>query len=637
MGPRRATTADAATIALPHRGPKVNNSMTSSRRTFLKTGTAVALATLAKSRKSVGLAGNEPAISPRLSQFGYGDVQLLDGPLRQQFDTNHAFYLALDEDSLLKPYRQRAGLAAPGEDMGGWYSWAAEFKGDDNGFVPGHAFGQYLSGLSRAYAATGDRPTQQKVQRLVRGFAPAISSHFWDDYRLPAYTYDKISIGMIDAHEFAGDAQALKVLDAALDSVLPHLPPRGLSRAEQYARPHKDESFCWDEPYTLPENLFLAWQRGAGGRYRDLAIRFLADDWYFNPLAAGQNVLPGKHAYSHVNAMSSAMQAYFVLGSEKYLRAAQNGFDFVCNTQSFATGGWGPDEAFREPGSGEIGESLTKTHSSFETPCGSYAHFKITRYLLCVTRDSRYGDSMEKVLYNTILGAKSIRKDGHGFYYSDYNNDGFKSYHPNKWTCCTGTFPQITADYGISAYFHDGDGVYVNLYVPSQVTWMRAGKRIELKQLTNYPHQPASQVEISAASPSAFPVYLRIPVWAGPKTAVTVNGKRVTGDPEPGKFMRLDRTWKNGDRIEIEFDMPTALEAVDPQHPDLLAPVHGPLALFSVGEIPPRITKQEMLAVKQVSTGATDWQAKTASGVLALRPFASIQDEHYRLYLKLGS
>ena len=101
------------------------------------------------------------------------------------------------------------------------------------------------------------------------------------------------------------------------------MPPEALSRAEQYARPHPDESFCWDEPYTLPENLFLAWQRGAGSRYRDLAMRFLADDWYLDPLAAGQNVLPGKHAYSHVNAMSSAMQAYLMLGSEKHLRAAQ--------------------------------------------------------------------------------------------------------------------------------------------------------------------------------------------------------------------------------------------------------------------------------------------------------------------------
>jgi hypothetical protein len=611
--------------------------MAQSRRTFLKTGAALGAAALVRPYDAFAASENASAIAPPLSQFGYGDVELLEGPMSEQFDRNHAFYQTLDEDSLLKPFRQRAGLAAPGEEMGGWYSWAPLSDIDarpNNGFAPGHSFGQYLSGLSRYYAATGDRATQEKVHRLVRGFAPAITPHFWDDNRFPAYTYDKISVGMIDAHELAGDTQAFKALDAALDSVMPHLPPRALSRAEQYARPHRDESFCWDEPYTLPENFFLAWQRGAGSRYRDLAIRYLADDWYWDPLASGQNVLPGKHAYSHVNAMSSAMQAYFVLGSEKHLRAARNGFDFV-RAQSFATGGWGPNEEFRQPGSGEIGESLTKTHSSFETPCGSYAHFKITRYLLRATKDSRYGDSMERVLYNCVLGAKPIEKDGHGFYYSDYNNDGSKVYHPYKWQCCTGTFSQVTADYGISSYFSDGQGIYVNLFVPSKVKWIRSGERIALAQLTNYPHDPATQIKIALVSPTAFPVYLRIPAWAGPKTTIAVNGKRVMAGTVPGKFAKVERTWMNGDRIEVEFDIPTVLESVDPQHPNLMAAVHGPLALFAVGEIPASVSRSELLAVKQVASESTDWQAKTSTGKLTMRPFTAIKDEHYRLYLNV--
>lgn len=611
--------------------------MTQSRRSFLKRGAGAALASTLAARFAFA-AGARP--DRPLLQFGYGDVELLEGPLRQQFDTNHSFYTGLDEDRLLKPYRQRAGLPAPGDDMGGWYSWAPLgdiSKPGDNGFAPGHSFGQYLSGLSRDYAVSGDKATRAKVHRLVRNFAPAISEHFWDGNRFPAYTYDKISIGLLDAHEFAQAPGALKALDLALDSVSAHLPPRGLSRDEQYARPHTDESFCWDEPYTLPENQFIAFQRGAGARYRELAIRFLADDWYWNPLAHGENVLPGKHAYSHVNAMSSAMQAYLVLGSDMHLRAARNGFEFLRTTQSFATGGWGPDENFREPGSGELGQSLTKTHSSFETPCGSYAHFKITRYLTRVTRDSRYGDSMERVLYNCILGAKPIQKDGHGFYYSDYNNDGSKVYHPYKWHCCTGTFSQITADYGISSYFHDGEGIYVNLYVPSRVKWARAGDRIVLTQRTEYPHHPATQIEITTDKAASFPVYLRIPGWAGPRTGISVNGKRLLARPEPGKFARVDRPWSSGDRIEIEFDMPTTLEAVDPQHPNLVAPVHGPLALFSVDAIPANLRKSDLAAITQVTTGSTDWHAKTGAGTLTLRPFAAIHDEHYRLYLNLQS
>jgi DUF1680 family protein len=612
---------------------------TQSRRTFLKTSTAVAAATLI--RPHAGFAsGDALQVTPPLSQFGYGDVELLEGPARDQFDRNHRFYLALDEDSLLKPFRQRAGLPAPGEDMGGWYSWAplADIdKPGNNGFAPGHSFGQYLSGLARDYAATGDRATQEKVHRLVSGFAPAITPHFWDDNRFPAYIYDKFSVGMIDAHEFAADPQALKAMDAALDSVMKYLPPRALSRAEQYARPHKDDSFCWDEPYTLPENFFLAWQRGAGSRYKDMGAHYLADSWYWDPLAAGENVLPGKHAYSHVNAMSSAMQAYFVLGNEKYLRAARNGFDFLRTTQSFATGGWGPDEDFRAPGSGEIGESLTKTHSSFETPCGSYAHFKITRYLLRTTKDSRYGDSMERVFYNCILGAKPIKEDGHGFYYSDYNNDGSKFYHPYKWHCCTGTFSQVTADYGISSYFRDDEGVYVNLFVPSRVTWKRGGDRVVLTQRTEYPHRPTTQIEVATDKSATFAIFVRIPAWAGPKTAIAVNGKHASTSLPPGQFARIFRTWKKGDRIEVEFDMPTTLEAVDPQHPKRMAAVHGPLALFAVGEIPATVRPQELAAVAQAAPGSTDWQAKTTTGVVTMRPFTAIGDEHYRLYLNMES
>src|SRR5258708_32074157 len=123
-----------------------------------------------------------------------------------------------------------------------------------------------------------------------------------------------------------------------------------------------------------------------------------------------------------MNILSSVMQDYIDSGpshdADKYLGAAVTGFDFL-RAQSFATGGWGPDENFRVPGSGEIGESLSKTHSSFETPCGSYAHFKLTGYLIRATRDTLYGDSMERVLYNCILGAKALAHDGHGFYYSD--------------------------------------------------------------------------------------------------------------------------------------------------------------------------------------------------------------------------
>ena len=142
-----------------------------------------------------------------------------------------------------------------------------------------------------------------------------------------------------------------------------------------------------------------------------------------------------------------------------------------------------------------LAKSLTSTHSSFETPCGAYGHFKIARYLMRVTGDSKYGDSMETVLYNTILGARPIRPDGVSFYYSDYNMDAVKSDYEEKWPCCSGTFPQLAADYGISSYFRSPKGLYVNLYVPSRVTWRQGDARVTLTQETQYPTVGETQSE----------------------------------------------------------------------------------------------------------------------------------------------
>lgn len=604
-----------------------------SRRSFLKSS-------LVATGAAYGPRLLWPAVRPaqagrtQLGQFDYGAVQLLDGPMLEQFRTNHNFFLALSDDSLLQPFRQKAGLAAPGEEMGGWYSWSKDFDPPHNmtGYIPGHSFGQYLSGLSRACAITGDAATRQKISGLVQEFAATITPKFYEGYPLPAYTFDKTNCGLLDAHRCARDPQALKVLRHATDAVLPWLPPKALSRTEMQERPHPNISYTWDESYTLPENFFLAYQSSGDTRYLDLARRFLEDDTYFDPLAQGQNVLPGQHAYSHVNALSSASQAWLVLGSEKHLRAARNGFGFVLDTQSFATGGWGPDETFRAPDSGDLGTSLIKTHASFETPCGAYGHFKIARYLLRVTGDSRYGDSMEKVLYNTILGARPIQPDGHSFYYSDYNESASKFYHPDKWPCCSGTFPQITADYGISSWFFSPQGIYVNLFVPSRVSWTRNGTRISLEQSTQYPYSPETTLRVKTERPETFAVYLRVPAWAGKATRAAVNGRTLSTELRPGNFVSIQREWRDGDRIEYSIDMPLRPEAVDQQHPNLQALLFGPLTLFAVGSMDSRFTRRQLLAATQTGPGSTEWQADSSARRVTFRSFPAIRDEKYRLY-----
>ncbi|MBV8145680.1 MAG: glycoside hydrolase family 127 protein, partial [Gammaproteobacteria bacterium] len=485
-----------------------------------------------------------------LEEFPYRDVSLESALQLGQLQSTQEVLMGLSEDSLLKPFRQMAGQPAPGADLGGWYNYDPDYDWhrDDAGFAPGATFGQWVSALARYVAISGSPAARDKVLRLNRLYAATISEGFYERNRFPAYCYDKLLLGLIDAQRFASDPDAFAVLERTTAAALPHLPPAAIDRELPW-RPGKDQSYRWDESYTNPENLLLAWQRGAGRRYRDLAVRYLDDATWFDPLARGENVLAGKHAYSYVNSLSSAMQAYLTLGSAKHLRAAENAFRMLA-AQSFPTGGWGPDEKLASPDAAELYTSLTTTHNSFETPCGAYAHFKLTRYLLRVTREARYGDSMERVMYNTVLGAKPMQADGRAFYYADYNRTGTKVYSTHRFPCCSGTLPQVATDYGINSYLRSADGLYVNLYLPSRVQWSQQGVRCALSQVGDYPWGETVTLRLQMQRPTEFALYLRIPAWAeGAQLAVNGNLTQAL----PGTFVGLRRPWREGDEVHLEL------------------------------------------------------------------------------------
>ena len=568
-----------------------------------------------------------------LQQFGYGDVHFTGGLHDRQLDENLSLLMGLNEDSLLKPFRQMIGKPAPGNDLGGWYRYDPDYdyRTFDAGFAPSATFGQWVSALARMYAIKRLPEIREKVLRLNHLYAQTIDGKFYENNRFPAYCFDKLVCGLIDSHEFAGDPDAFSILERTTDTALPHLPGRAIEHGRSW-RPNTDESFTWDESYTNSENLFLAYQRGAGNRYRDLGTKYLDDDEYFNPLSEGRNVLAGRHAYSYVNALSSAMQAYLTLGSEKHLRAARNAF-VMLTEQSFVTGGWGPDEMLRAPGSGDVNASLSTTHSSFETPCGSYAHFKLTRYLLRVTRDSRYGDSMERVMYNTILGAKPLQADGRSFYYADCNFRGRKVYCDHLWPCCSGTMPQVAADYRINTYFHDPAGVYVNLYIPSTVRWTQGGAQVALSQRSLYPFESLVQFNLEVSKPTEFAVNFRIPTWAV-GASILVNGRKTAASPTPGTFVAIRRSWKSGDRVEVNLPLAMRLESVDASHPDTVGLLSGPLVLFAITEAQPRVTRAQLLSARK--TGPQSWEVATEGSPLSLLPFTAIDSEQYSTYLRVS-
>ncbi|MGA8041842.1 MAG: beta-L-arabinofuranosidase domain-containing protein, partial [Terracidiphilus sp.] len=450
-----------------------------------------------------------------LTEFEYNQVQLTGGPLKAHYDRIHATYLALDNDRLLKVYRQRAGLPAPGADMGGWY--------DADGFVPGHSLGQYISGLARIGSTTGDANCHAKVGELVEGFAAAFersktiyagpnAEKVW-----PCYILDKHIAGLIDASARSGVTLAHDLLPRVYSAAIPYIPEQGRDRVGKKDPPY-------DETYVLPENLFTAAAMTGDNAMRERAMRYLLNKEFFDPLARGEDVLPGRHAYSHVIALSSAGKAHLVLHDPMYLAAMQHAWTLLAETQQFSTGGWGPNEQFIEPHKGQLYASLLTTQDHFETPCGSYAATKLARYLLCATGEARYGDGLERVLYNALLAAKEPDSDGDYPYYSTYSAAARKVYYPKKWPCCSGTLVQGVADYVKNIYFRADDGIRVNLYAPSTVQWQQSSAAVTLTQETGYPLDSRVLLRIHAGTPTTFTLGLRLPAWLAAPATIRVNG-----------------------------------------------------------------------------------------------------------------
>ena len=136
-----------------------------SRRSFVKAAAAFAASWLGALSAACG---SQARTREPLRQFGYAQVQLTGaqltgGPLAEHYDALHAHYLSLSNDRLLKVYRERAGLPAPGADMGGWY--------DPEGLCAGATvWASTSSGLARFGACTGDAACHDKVHDAGRGF-----------------------------------------------------------------------------------------------------------------------------------------------------------------------------------------------------------------------------------------------------------------------------------------------------------------------------------------------------------------------------------------------------------------------------------------------------------------------------------
>ena len=536
------------------------------RREFLKAAPVAAFALSQAVRADAPLPAASAA-ALKIEPFNYRGVILRASPWQKQYQSARDFYLGVSNDDILHGYRAAAGLPAPGKTLGGWCETNSNT-----------VFGQWLSGLSRMACAGDDQALREKVAYLFTEWSKTVKPD--GNCGMGHYPYEKLICGLVDMQWYGGYAGTGEMMEKVTDYAIKNL---RRDRVPAAPRPWALHSGTPGEWYTVGENLYRAWQLTGNVKYKDFA-----KVWHYTPYwnkfadTAAPGDAWGVHAYSHLNSFSSAAMAYAVSGDASCLRILKNAYDFLQSTQCYATGGIGPAERIM-PANGNLGKALDYHQNTCETPCCSWASFKMARYLTQFTGEARYGDWVERLLYNGVGGILPIKDNGRHFYYADYRvSGGVKVYARGTYTCCSGTYCQAVADYPNQIYYKDDSSLYISLYLPSEVTWERRDGAVKVVQETRYPREETSAFTVDTKPGAVFALKFRVPGWSD-NMSVKINGAAAAVDCQAGTWAVAQRTWNPGDKVEVRIPLRLRFQAVDRWHPQRVAVVRGPVVMVQEG------------------------------------------------------
>jgi len=556
-----------------------------------------------------------------VTPFPLSAVRLGESVFTRAFEQHLVLYRAYPVDRILAVYRRNAGLDTRGATPpGGWEEFgpAAEAqrwgpreytRGQNTqgagGLLRGHYGGHFLSGLSMAYASTGEAALLDKVSVLVDGLVEcrdALAAQEYDgapryshpgflsaygewqfsaleefapygEIWAPYYTLHKILAGLLDAHALAGSTKALELAEG-----IGHWVRSRLSKCTPSQLASMWGSYIAGEYGGMNEVLVeLYWRSGDAAKDEFLeAAELFTLHTLVDACAAGEDTLDRKHANQHIPQFPGYIKLAAETGNAHYLDAAKGFFDMVVPGRSYAHGGtgegelWGPAKTV----AGDIGPRNAES-------CAAYNMLKVASQLFFTEHDPAYMDYAERTVLNHILGGRRNRESTTGpenLYMFPVNPGARKEYgNGNIGTCCGGTGLESHVKYQESIYFRSADQteLYVNLYIASTLVWEETG--LELEQASSYPEAETSTLTIAKAPDAPLRVRLRVPGWTRGAT-IAVNGEPIDGEVVSGSYASIDRTWAAGDTIEVR--LPLALRAEPTiDRADIQALMYGPVVL----------------------------------------------------------
>ncbi|HZP01137.1 MAG TPA: beta-L-arabinofuranosidase domain-containing protein [Terriglobia bacterium] len=551
------------------------------RREFISTAAATVGAALVPGAMQAqdpfvdvaGKSGRQEGVNWKVVPFPMSQVRLRKGPFMDALEADRRYLLMLPQDRLLHTFRVNAGLASSAVPFGGWESPDCELRGH---FTGGH----YLSACALMYASTGDEEVKKRGDAMVaelakcqaaarNGYLSAFPLEFFDRLRegrrvwAPFYTYHKIMAGHLDMYVHCGNQQALEVAEGMAGWVR--------HWQESISDEHM-QRILQTEFGGMNEVLLNLYAVTGKRQYMELAKRF-EKSMFLDPLADHRDELKGIHANTHIPQVIGAARRYELTGEHRYRDIASYFWEEVTNERSYCTGGTSNEEYWRTP----PGKLATELGKMTEECCCGYNMLKLTRHIFAWTADPRTMDYFERTLYNSRLGTQNP-EDGMMSYFLPLGSGYWKYFNTpyQSFWCCTGTGVEEFAKTTDTIYFHDDRGIYVNLFIPSEVNWREKGVRVE--QETRFPEEQGTTLVVRTEKPVDLVLNIRIPYWVTPGGEIKLNGESLAAFGSPSSYLALHRNWKNGDRVEVRFPMGLHIDAI-PDDPTQQAVMFGPLVL----------------------------------------------------------
>ncbi|GAB4018592.1 aceric acid hydrolase [Spirosoma koreense] len=292
------------------------------------------------------------------------------------------------------------------------------------------------------------------------------------------------------------------------------------------------------------------------------------------------------HAVRANYLFAGAADVFAETGDSTLLSTLDRMWDDVTRTKMYVTGGCGalydgvsPEGTSYKPDTVQkIHQAYGKAyqlpnHSAHNETCANIGNLLWNYRMLQITGQAKYADVMELELYNAILSGISL--GGTKFFYTNPLSASDDYPYQMRWmggrqpyirlsNCCPPNTVRTMAEVSSYAYSLSDKGLWLNLFGSNQLnTTLKDGSPIRLTQTTNYPWEGAIGLQLEQVPTKPFSVFVRIPGWCQGAT-ISVNGKPISATIQAGEYAEINRSWKAGDKVNINLPMLVKLIEANP-------------------------------------------------------------------------